>query len=147
METPAFQPSAQRRLIYLSLFPVIVCELAIFPFWFGGARNNPGVADAQLLVTIFLLPLYLAIVTSICVWRGTFRDMLFAFALLLICIALAVFLAYSAWGLSTGRFWAPDYETLFILRQAGLLAAAVGLIPPLGTLAVRFISQYSHRHA
>jgi hypothetical protein len=147
METRAFQAGTPRRLIYLALFPVLICELALFPFWFGGVHNNPGVADAQLFVTIFVLPLYLATVTSVFVWRGSLRGILFVFAALLLSIALAVFLAYAAWGISTRRFWVPDYETVFILRQAGLLAFAVGLVPPLATLACRFISLYARRNA
>jgi hypothetical protein len=147
MGTRAFQASTSRHLIYLALFPVVICELALFPFWFGGVHTNPGVADAQLFVTIFLLPLYLATVTSVFVWRGTFRGILFAFGTLLICVALAVFLAYAAWGITTRRFWAPDYETIFILRQAGLLALAVALVPPLATLACRFITLYARRNA
>jgi hypothetical protein len=110
-------------------------------------HSNPWVRDAQLFITIFLLPLYLATVTSLFIWRRTFRATVFAFAILLISVALAVFLAYAAWGISSRRFWAPDYETVFILRQVGLLAFAVGLVPPLVTLFCRFISLYARRNA
>jgi hypothetical protein len=147
MRTRAFQSRTPRRLIYLALFPVVICELALFPFWFGGVHNNPGVGDAQLFVTVFVLPSYLATVASVFVWRDTLRSVIFAFATLLISVALAVFLAYAAWGISTRRFWAPDYETVFILRQAGGLALAIALVPPLATLAFRFISLYARRNA
>jgi hypothetical protein len=147
MGARAFQPDTPRHLIYLSLFPVLICEVALFPFWSAGGHTAPWVRDAQLFITVCLLPVYLATVTSVFVWRAPLRGIVFGFATLFPSIALAVFLAYAAWGIASRRFWAPDYETVFILRQAGLLALAVGLLPPLATLACRFISLYARRNA
>jgi hypothetical protein len=48
-----------------------------------------------------------------------FSRVVAGLATLIISVALTVFLDYAVWGVSTRRFWAPDYETVLIVRTSG----------------------------
>jgi hypothetical protein len=101
----------------------------------------------QLFITAVLLPLYLAALGTMFVWRADFCGILTSFATLIVSVGLTVFLDYAVWGVSSRRFWAPDYETVLIVRTAGKIAFAIALFPPLVALILRFFRRHAHRNA
>jgi len=148
MKAHAFPPRTLRNFIYWAIIPVLVCELALSPFWFAHVyAYSSWLPETQLLITAFLLPAYLAVLASTFIWRSSFRGTVASLVTLIISLALTVFLDYAVWGVSTGRFWAPDYETVLIVRTAGEIALVIALFPPLVALAFRSISRYAHRNA
>jgi hypothetical protein len=75
MEAHVFPPRTLRNFIYWAFIPVLVCELALSPFWFAHVyANYAWLAEAQLLITAVLLPVYLATLASMFVWRSSFRG-------------------------------------------------------------------------
>jgi hypothetical protein len=130
------------------LIPAIAFELALSPFWLAHlASDHVWIPLVQLSVTALALPAYLAVLGIRFVWRCTGAAIVGAFFILVFSVLVATFLDYSVWGVSTGRFWEPDYETIVIVRTAGKIALLIALVPPLLTLPVRYISQHAHRNA
>src|SRR5262245_41148432 len=111
MTKRVFPPSTVRDLAYCAFIPVLICELALSPLFFVQfyAADHAWLPGVQLLMTTLLLPLYLAALVIMFVSRASFRGILGGFAILIASVGLAVFLAYAIWGVSSGRFWTPDY--------------------------------------
>jgi ABC-type uncharacterized transport system permease subunit len=148
MGTRAFPPRTLRSLIYWAFIPVLVCELALSPFWFARVyAYHSWLPSVQLLITAILLPVYLAILGSVFVWRSGHRATVAGFVILIASVALTVFLDYAVWGFSTRRFWTPDYETVLIVRTAAEIAFAITLFPPFVALTLRSFGRYAHRNA
>jgi hypothetical protein len=141
-------PRTIRSLACYALLPVIVCELAFFPFYLvRDYADDPWLYSTQLSMTGIFLPAYLAFLGIIFVWRSRAPSTFFALVVLGIAVVFGVFLAYTAWGVFAHRFWAPDYETLLILRDVGETGLAVALLPPLLALAIRYLVFHTRRHA
>jgi hypothetical protein len=130
------------------LVPAIASELALSPFWLAHlARDHVWIPLAQLSITALALPVYLAVLGITFMWRCTGTAIVGVFFILVFCVLVATFLDYGVWGVTTGRFWKPDYETLVIVRSAGEIALLIALVPPLLTLVVRYFSKHAHRNA
>lgn len=137
-----FPPQTLRQLLCWALIPVIVCQIGFAPFWFAHLYDY---ASLQLLFTSILLPLYLAVLGTVFVWRSTGRDGLVGLAILVFSVAATVFLDYAMWGFSTGHFWTPDHETVKILQLAGEVAFILVCLPVLVTLALRRLITYTQQ--
>jgi hypothetical protein len=141
-------PRRLRGLTFWALAPAIASELALSPFWLAHlARDHTWIPLTQLSITALALPTYLAFLGITFVWRCPGAAIVGAFCILVFSVLIATFLDYSVWGVSTGRFWEPDYETVVIVRIAGEIALLIALVPPLLTLVVRYIGQHAHRNA
>lgn len=148
MRARIFPPRTVKSLVYWALIPVVICELVLSPFWLARVYMDHGwLPAAQLCITGLLLPLSLAVLGITIVWRSGIRQVLTALAVLVASVVLLLFLDYSVWGISSGRFWAPDYGTLLIMRIAGEVAFSIALVPALLALVVRYIIEHAHRNA
>lgn len=129
------------RFVLSAALPVVVLELSFLPLWLGGARSH-GVwlPFAQIVLTSTILPLYLAVLGSWYFWRG--GRVWFVLVVLLISALLGVLLDYSVWGVHSGRFAAPDTETLVITALVARAAIIITIVPPVVVLLFR--SVYRH---
>jgi hypothetical protein len=136
------------ELTFWLVIPVLGSELALSPFFFAHlAADYVWVPLLQLTITAILLPVYLAFVGVRFVWRSSFAVGLAAIAAPSISVLVAVCLDYAVWGFSSGRFWAPDLETITLVRGAAQIALAITLLPVVVALIFRYISQHTQRNA
>ena len=131
------------RFVLSATLPVVVLEVSLLPFWLaGGASHSVALPFAQIVLTSIILPLYLGAYGSWSLWRGS--RIPFTLAMLLISALLAVLLDYSVWGMSSGRFFAPDADTLVITASVARAAVIITVVPPVVVLVVRSIYRRLH---
>ena len=131
------------RFVLSAMLPVVVLEVSLLPFWLAGvASHNVALPFAQIVLTSVVLPLYLAAYGSWSLWRRA--RISFTLAVLLISALLAVLLDYSVWGISSGRFFAPDTDTLVITASVARAAMIITMVPPVVVIAFRSIYRRLH---
>jgi len=133
-----------KRIILICFLPVVVIQLILTRYWFllehleqldpyetlshtHYLNLQNWLPDFSLTLTFFYIPLYLALAGSlVACLNKTVHPTLF-FLLLLFAYFINVFLDYSNWGLSTGRFLHPDNVTVYLLAAGGFWSSIVSL--------------------
>jgi hypothetical protein len=127
---------ATLKFVCFAALPAIVLELAFPPFSMARAYlHYAWLPAAQLALTGIILPLYLASLGSWFFRHGT--RSLIVLSVVVATVFLAVFLNYFGWGVSTGRFWAPDPGTRDLNAIIAVLALGVSLAPLAPALVFR----------
>lgn len=125
------------------IVPVIVIEICLSPFWFAGVyADHAWLPTTQDLLTGVMLPLYLAIIGLRFIWKSDSKSTLYALGILLLSVLLVVSLDYTVWGVSTGRFWEPDGETVMLLTIIGGIALVITLIPQLVAILLKLANRH-----
>ena len=119
---------ATLQLVCFAMLPIVVIELLFLPFSLAHAHlQHWWVPVAQLALTGFFLPLYLASLGSRFLRHGTPKLIVLGVAAVM--ALLAVFLSYFDWGISSGHFWSPDPGTYHLYVFITILALVVSLGP------------------
>jgi hypothetical protein len=141
-------PRRLREFTFWVVVPAIAGELVLSPFFFAHiASDYVWVPILQLMITAILLPVYLAFIGVGFIWRSSFVVGLGTIAILAISTLGAVCLDYAVWGLSTGRFWAPDIETVMIIRGAAQIGLVITLLPAVVALFFGYVTHRTQQNA
>src|SRR5438876_1166947 len=109
----------------ITLIPILAAHSCFAPFWIAKDYFGVGVWwFAHLFVTAFVGPAWLAFLGCRLVLQRPIAVPV-GLCLLAVTFALNVFLPYAFWGITSGRFWTPDQQTLDILGTAGLFGLAI----------------------
>lgn len=127
-----------RKLSYVLIFSV-----AVLPVWFLGDFQVFGVLfrkDSSIVpyITILLInPIFLAVINYIYLTNNSFYSIFKNVLASIIFMIISVFIHYAGWGLSTGKFFHPDWGTVYVLKYAFLFGCLLFLILLLGSVLFR----------
>jgi len=137
-----------QKLTILAFVPVILIEVSLSPNWFQSRYENlSSLINARDLLTALIMPLYLSIIGVMFIWSRAFISAIYVLVILFSSVIFSVLLEYSVWGLSTGRFWQPDGETIALVIFTALIALGITLFPPIYAGFIRALICYFNRHA
>lgn len=106
--------------------PIIVHILCL-PFWF--TEKNPGnVAIFEMILEIFIVPVYLILISSKYVTTFSLRKFLELFFLMIGISVLGNLIFYFNWGISTGKLLMPDSETILILKYQIIISSCILMV-------------------
>lgn len=124
----------------IALLPVIAAHACLAPFWLppGDFLEVTWLPVAQILLTALVVPGWLAFLGCRSVLRHLPVNIPIDLSLILTALAINVFLDYALWGISTGRFWTPDGQTIMIVKLIAQVGVGITLIPPSIASAIRY---------
>ena len=106
--------------------PIIVHILCL-PFWF--TEKNPGnVAIFEIILGIFIVPVYLILISSKYVTTFSLRKFLELFFLMIGISVMGNLIFYFNWGISTGKLLMPDSETILILKYQIIISSCILMV-------------------
>lgn len=108
------------------VIPIIVHILCL-PFWF--TEKNPGnMAIFEMILGIFIVPVYLILISFKYVTTFSLRKFLELFFLMIGISILGNLIFYFNWGISTGKLLMPDSETILILKYQIIISSCILMV-------------------
>jgi hypothetical protein len=106
-----------KSIAVFNFIPVIVVHICFLPFWFSkNLLFTTNVTAIEMLFNVILLPLYLTIFNFIYSIKKKEYNFLPNIVLMLFAATLGNCLYYFNWGISTGRLFSPDAETVMLFQ-------------------------------
>ena len=108
---------ATKTLLFSNFIPIIAIHICFLPFWFSNNISfRTMVGSIELVFNVVLLPLYLIIFNYIYSIKKKQFNFLPNIALMLSAAIFGNCLYYFNWGITTGRMFSPDGETIWLFQ-------------------------------